>query len=392
MCYLQQYLFLSIQYFATLTSCVQGICIYLLMYAISCELMNISFVAGFLASFKLPSYEEVVAQPSTPPPPYSSVFALHGAAMGSPSSSYPHHPCPPYCSPGPSGLNSSQSSENYTTCSCESCSLTSPSSTSFSVQVTDETYDSSRVSTPSEAAGNCAVMPKVGAHSPPSQVPPDVIPAVTPDVTPMQRQSSNGSERVSPLAPPLSLPSHSGLSYHARLPLSPLMLLSSLPPGQAHPLVLSDPLGAVLTKKEREEGPSPLTTRPILSNPKQALFSSNLSVFTKCTNKEEQKRDKEEDEEEDGDDEEDHFRHRRLTADSGIEVCRCRMKREGEVELQKGHFGKERSDVLHDSMDCSRQEVQSPFLDEHGEKFGHIFSSSSFIQKTGDTVITTKAS
>lgn len=30
--------------------------------------------SGFLASLKLPSYEEVAAQPSTPPPPYSSVF------------------------------------------------------------------------------------------------------------------------------------------------------------------------------------------------------------------------------------------------------------------------------------------------------------------------------
>ncbi|XP_037530239.1 WW domain-binding protein 1-like [Nematolebias whitei] len=107
-------------------------------------------------SFKLPSYEEVVAQPSTPPPPYSSIFPLQGGPTAGPSSCYLHHqqqPCPPYPGPGPglSALTSSQSSDNYTSCSCESCSLTSPSTASFSIQVMDETFNSSRVSTPSEA-------------------------------------------------------------------------------------------------------------------------------------------------------------------------------------------------------------------------------------------------
>ncbi|XP_069047756.1 WW domain-binding protein 1 isoform X2 [Lepisosteus oculatus] len=91
---------------------------------------------SFLASFKLPSYEEVAARPNTPPPPYSTVFALQGGQ---------------YAQAGPSGMTSSQSSDNYTSCSCESCSASSPSSTSFSVQVTDET-DTSHASTPSEAA------------------------------------------------------------------------------------------------------------------------------------------------------------------------------------------------------------------------------------------------
>nr|XP_033478903.1 proline-rich protein 36-like [Epinephelus lanceolatus] len=391
----------------------------LIAYNGACNYPSSMLDLSFLASFKLPSYEEVAAQPSTPPPPYSSVFALQGGAMGGPSSSYPHHhhhrhPCPPYLGPGPSGLTSSQSSDNYTSCSCESCSLTSPSSTSFSVQVTDETYDSSHISTPSEAGGDCVVMPRVGASftptpspTPPSQVPPDVIPVATPDVIPVQRRSSNGSDGVSPSAPPLSLPLHSRPSHPSRLPLSPLILLSSLPPGQVHPLVLSDPLGAVAMQREKEEEAPPCVPapRPTLSPPKQALFSAHVSVFTHCSNKEEQKQEKEEEEEED-DDEEDHFRHRRLTGDSGIEVCRCHVKREAQEdeELQKGHFGKggkeavkeeERADLLHDSVDCSlrvKAAAQSPHLDDCAEQRSHISSSSSFIQKTGEAIITVESS
>ncbi|XP_078117583.1 uncharacterized protein LOC144524962 isoform X1 [Sander vitreus] len=390
----------------------------LIAYNGACNYPSSVLDLSFLASFKLPSYEEVAAQPSTPPPPYSSVFALQGGAMGGPSSSYPHHhhhrhPCPPYLGPGASGLTSSQSSDNYTSCSCESCSLTSPSSTSFSVQVTDETYDSSHISTPSEAGGDCAVMPRVADNftptsspTPPLQVPPDVIPAATPDVIPVQRRSSNGSEGVSPSAPPLSLPLHSRPSHPSRLPLSPLILLHSLPPGQIHPLVLSDPLGAVAIQREKEEearpcGPIP---RPTLYPPKQALFSSNVAVSTHCNNKEEQKREKEEEEEED--EEEDHFRHRRLTGDSGIEVCRCHVKREEqeEEELQKGNSGKgrkeavkeeEREDMLHDSVDCSlrgKAAVQSPLLDVCVEQRGHVSSSSSIIQKTGEAIFTVESS
>lgn len=334
--------------------------------------------------------------------------------MGGPSSVYPHlhhhrHPCPPYLGPGPgpSGPTSSQSSD-YTSCSCESCSLTSPSSTSFSVQVTDEMYDSSHISTPSDPGGDCAVMPKLGAGftptlspPPPPQVPPDVIPAVTPDVVPVQRRSSHGSEGVSPLAPPLSLPLHSRPSRLSRLPLSPLILLPSIPSGQVHPHLMSDPLGAVAVQKEKQEEASPccLTPRPTLSTPKQALFSSNVAVFTHCNNKEEQKQEKEEDDE---DDEEDHFRHRRLTGDSGIEVCRCHVKREEPEEegLQKGHFGKggkevvkvvEGADVLHDSVDCSLRAVQSPLLDSYSEQRGHISSSSSITRKTGEAIITVES-
>ncbi|XP_068178829.1 proline-rich protein 7-like isoform X2 [Antennarius striatus] len=378
----------------------------LIAYNGACNYPSSMLDLSFLASFKLPSYEEVAAQPSTPPPPYSSVFALQGGGMGGPGSSYPHHhhhchPCPPYFGPGPSVLTSSQSSDNYTSCSCESCSLTSPCSTSFSVQVTDETYDSSRISTPSEAGGDCAVTPRAGVNfaSAPSKIPPDVIPAVTPDVIPVQRWSPNGSDGISPLAPPISLPLHSRPSHSSRLPLSPLILLSSVPPGQAHPLILSDPLGAVAVQKGKEEEESSSycpPPRPTLCAPKTAFVSSNVAAITYCNYKEEQIQEKEEEEEEEEDDEEDHFRHRRLTGDSGIEVCRCHVKREEreEEELLKGYNGKSgreavmeamKADVLHDRGDCSLQAGQSPLLDDCAEQRGRV--SSGIIQKTAEAVV-----
>lgn len=142
---------------------------------------------------------------------------------------------------------------------------------------------------------------------------------------------------------------------------------------------------------------------PNFSAPKQAPFSSTVAVFTHSNYKEEQNKDKEEEEEEEEDDEEDHFRHRRLTGDSGIEVCRCHVKREErqEVEVEKGHFAKggkeaakgaDRADVLHDSLDCSLQAVQSPLLEDCGEQRGLVSSSSSIIQKTGEATITVKSS
>ncbi|XP_039996711.1 mucin-5AC-like [Xiphias gladius] len=107
---------------------------------------------SFLASLKLPSYEEVAAQPSTPPPPYSSVFTT------------PRYPQPPRTvdphlltqhgpllhrplSDGPSSL----SSDNSSSCSCDSCCPSSPCSSSLSAPITYET-DTSHASTPSEAA------------------------------------------------------------------------------------------------------------------------------------------------------------------------------------------------------------------------------------------------
>ncbi|XP_075887835.1 uncharacterized protein LOC142891834 isoform X2 [Nelusetta ayraudi] len=353
----------------------------LIAYNEACTYPSSMLDLSFLASFKLPSYEEVAAQPTTPPPPYSSVFALQGSALGGPSVAYPHHhlhrhPCPPYLGPAPgrSALTSSQSSD-YTSCSCESCSLTSPCSTSFSVQVTDDMYDSSRVSTPSEAGPAFALAPS-------SPVPPDVVPAVAPDVVPVQRRPSYGSDWLPALAPPLSLSRPPRLS---RLPLSPLNLLSSLPPGQAH--VLTDPLGvaAAAPRRGTEQGCSA----------RHPLFPPSAAA---ALGKQEQKQVREEEVEEDEEDEdEDHFRHRRLTGDSGIEVCRCRVKREEpeEEELRRGKGAAPREaegpDLLHDSVDCSLRAARSPLPDDCGGQHRRLHPSSSdtvVVQKAAEAIIT----
>ncbi|CAL9694827.1 unnamed protein product [Knipowitschia caucasica] len=111
---------------------------------------------SFLASLKLPSYEEVAAQPSTPPPPYSSVFTApqypqpprtmdpHLLTQQHPGTLL-HRPLQPL-SDGPSSL----SSDNSSSCSCDSCCPSSPCSSSLSAPVTYET-DTSHTSTPSEA-------------------------------------------------------------------------------------------------------------------------------------------------------------------------------------------------------------------------------------------------
>ncbi|XP_047222798.1 proline-, glutamic acid- and leucine-rich protein 1-like isoform X1 [Girardinichthys multiradiatus] len=354
----------------------------LIAYNGACNYPSSMLDLSFLSSLKLPSYEEVAAHPSTPPPPYSSIFALQGGTTAGPSSSYPHHhhhrhPCPPYLGPGPSGPTSSQSSDNYTSCSCESCSLTSPSSPSFSVQVTDETYNSSRVSTPSEAGGDYVVVPRSSPS--PSQVPPDVIPAATPDVILVQQRSSVGSDRLSPLCPPLSLPLHSQPSHPARLPLSPLVLLSSVSPGQVHYLMPPNPPAAV--------GSSPHVVT--LSSSAQGLHSSSAEN----NSKEEQKPDREEEEVEE--DEEDHFSHRRLTGDSGIEVCRCHVRR-GEEELQKGHLYKEKGEgAVQESVEGSlgsKLIVQSSIFDPCEERYSEVPSSFTVIYKASEAVITLESS
>lgn len=162
------------------------------------------------------------------------------------------------------------------------------------------------------------------------------------------------------------------------------MLLSTLPPGQAHQL-LPDPLEAAIIQEEREEGPPAPVSGRTPSDPKHAVFLADMAVFTQRTNAEGPKRDKEEEEEEDEDDEEDHYQHRRLTGDSGIEVCRCHVRRSEEEGLQKGHLGKERVD----SADLSRRDARPPRVDAVREQ--HVSSSSGFIQKS-KAVITTESS
>ncbi|XP_054600806.1 WW domain binding protein 1-like isoform X2 [Nothobranchius furzeri] len=312
---------------------------------------------NFPTSFKLPSYDETAAQPSTPPPPYSSIFAIQGGATAA-TSSYPHHqhhryPCPPYPGPGPgrSILTSSQGSDNYTSCSCESCSLTSPCSTLFSIRVTDETFTSSRISTPSEAGDDYGITPRARATFS-SQVLPDVIPAADHRVTHVQSCSSYSSGGDFCPRPSLSLPLHPHSSNPPCLPLSSLVVLSSRPPGWVRPLA-SDPLRGVSTLNPlHDKTPSP-STRP-----------------------QEKLKPEEEEEEED---EEDHFRHRRLTGDSGIEVCRCHVRREEELKKGEKNAAKERGRVYtmrpaaDDSVSDDCEQVASPICVVH---------------RTGDAVIT----
>ncbi|XP_029115061.1 WW domain binding protein 1-like isoform X2 [Scleropages formosus] len=271
----------------------------LMAYHGACSYPTSMLDLSFLASFKLPSYEEVAARPSTPPPPYSAVFALQGGAAQ-------------YARAGPSGMVSSHSSDNYTSCSCESCSASSPCSTSFSVQVTDET-DTSNATTPSEA----------GDSRPPSA-------AAAPPAAP---------EGGAPADP------------------------SASPP----PPVPADPLGATAGRDEEpaagkapEEEPAPPGAAQ--SPPKHALFSSNVDFFEPdgCASDAEGEGD-------DPDADESHFRHRRLTGDSGIEVCRCQVESEDEDGWQEAGGGgreeaegKEEPGFLHDSVDCSARALCGP--------------------------------
>ncbi|KAG5844951.1 hypothetical protein ANANG_G00133600 [Anguilla anguilla] len=192
----------------------------LIAYHGACNYPTSMLDLSFLASFKLRPTRRW--RPSRAPPPRTAPCSGAGGGL--------------YAHAGPSGLTSSQSSDNYTSCSCESCSGTSPCSTSFSAQVTYET-DTSNATTPSEASD------------------------------------------FQPLGP----------------------------------------------------GPRP----PTLSPPKHALFSPNVDFFepdgrSPCAS--------------DADEEgrgrrTSQYRHRRLTGDSGIEVCRCQVESEEEEEEEEGEKG-----------------------------------------------------
>ncbi|KAL0970545.1 hypothetical protein UPYG_G00243590 [Umbra pygmaea] len=215
---------------------------------------------SFLASLKLPSYEEVAAQPSTPPPPYSTVFAAHGGAARYPQP--PHHAPGPHPGPSVSAAHSSFSSDNSSSCSCESCCPSSPCSSSLSAPVTYET-DTSHASTPSEAPST----------------------------------------------------------------------------------MLSDYVTAAVV------------TEPTQSPPKQTLFSPCVDVYHPGPHT---WRSDEEDEEDEVSADESQYRHRRLTGDSGIEVCRCQVELEDEdkdeEEEREDAGGEKRGEAgassLHDSLDC----------------------------------------
>lgn len=110
----------------------------------SMPVFSLSPPTGVLASFKLPAYEEVADRPTTPPPPYSATLGGSASRLGS------------------STLTLTGSSENYTSCSCESSCLTSPSSPSLSAT------EASTLSEEEEAAGACS-SPSLPGGAPPAK-------------------------------------------------------------------------------------------------------------------------------------------------------------------------------------------------------------------------------
>ncbi|KAM9445429.1 uncharacterized protein Hap1MRO34_024285 [Clarias gariepinus] len=411
----------------------------LMAYHGACSYPSSMLDLSFLASLKLPSYEEVAAQPCTPPPPYSSVAYPRGSAH-----------------PGPSHMLSSQSSDNYTSCSCDSCCPSSPCSSSpSSAQLTDET-DTSHTSTPSHSESvpiNSVTHHSAERHpetlmTPPLNEPGSTSPAeatemdlpdsasldcngnrtvktvtnptVNNNVISDAEESTNSNEtgksrnsndinnrgatesanvpqrnnindissktqrsNFSPTRddkstdfdlfhPPSNMlqnTSYSPVAIHSSSPPSCSPLSPSSPPLPPPLSPISDPLGATISEKQSSPGQWVEPTqahhsapRP-QSPPKPAVFSPDFL--------EPERRDSAVC---DLDVDQTHFQQRRLTGDSGIEVCRCRISHGGEEEEEeeeeddegedrdrsedKPHSAK--SDNLHDSADCSVRAQLSP--------------------------------
>ncbi|XP_061620558.1 WW domain-binding protein 1-like [Phyllopteryx taeniolatus] len=286
---------------------------------------------SFLASLKLPSYEEVAAQPSTPPPPYSSVFTA------------PRYPQPPRTADPHlllqhdpllhrplSDAPSSLSSDNSSSCSCDSCCPSSPCSSFPSAPLTYET-DTSHASTPSELAA----LPFDVATETPPRAPPSPVHA---DTAAASKTSSPRptSPQANPGPPPLVDP-----EYAPKKPGSPGSSECKTPSAYSPPSTsfLLDP---------------PQPTRPTQAPPKQTLFSPCVDVIRAETD--------DEGDQDNVDADESQYRHRRLTGDSGIEVCRCRVQgqeaREEDAETESTARGN--NSDLHDSVDCPSKCAPTP--------------------------------
>ncbi|KAF4078540.1 hypothetical protein AMELA_G00200270 [Ameiurus melas] len=398
----------------------------LMAYHGACSYPSSMLDLSFLASLKLPSYEEVAAQPSTPPPPYSSVAYPRGSAH-----------------PGPSHMLSSQSSDNYTSCSCDSCCPSSPCSSSpSSAQLTDET-DTSHTSTPSHSeavpinsvSGHATERHVETLSTPPLNEPgpvssaeamevdlPDFVsldcngnrtvkavtnPTANNNLISDPEESANSNEtanvtqisnsndvnvpqcnntndisskgQMSNLSPSRDVKPTDFDLFHPPSKITqntpyPLVGIPSSSPPSCSPLSLSspplppplspisDPLGAI---SEPQSSPvqwaEPAQThhsapRP-QSPPKPAAFSPDFL--------EPERRDSAVC---DLDVDQTHFQQRRLTGDSGIEVCRCRIDHGGEEDEEdddERDFSEDKSSAvtsvdLHDSADCSVHAQMSP--------------------------------
>lgn len=119
--------------------------------------------------------------------------------------------------------------------------------------------------------------------------------------------------------------------------------------------------------------PSPRATQ---SPPKQTLFSPCVDVFEpeplswEYGEEEQVEAEENDDDDEDVGADESQYRQRRLTGDSGIEVCRCRVDDEGEGEecSRRGVHGerdKKGGENLHDSVDCLARSQRTREEEEH---------------------------
>ncbi|TKS93308.1 hypothetical protein D9C73_026704 [Collichthys lucidus] len=163
-------------------------------------------------------------------------------------------------------------------------------------------------------------------------------PAIT-----IESESSFALSHLPSCRPSPSIPSP--LFLHSLPALSPV----SLPA----PALLLDPLTALhqSNKGGSSSGhasslsPSPRATQ---SPPKQTLFSPCVDVFEPGppsweVGEEEQEEHNNDDDEDDMGADESQYRHRRLTGDSGIEVCRCRV--EDEEEEEEGEEEEKRKEI-----------------------------------------------
>uniref|UniRef100_A0A087XC30 Si:ch73-290k24.6 n=1 Tax=Poecilia formosa TaxID=48698 RepID=A0A087XC30_POEFO len=317
---------------------------------------------SFLASLKLPSYEEVAAQPSTPPPPYSSVFTT------------PRYPQPPRAADP--HLLTQHGSDNSSSCSCDSCCPSSPCSSSLSAPITYET-DTSHASTPrpptptanpSDCCGPVEALETLDSSrtfDPPSA--PSTPSAPSPDVLRTMALKADSASRLTPDQDVSVVP--------ADAPVTPTQTIASPNPTKDQEPLLSDCTSAIIgaplipkpTHLNLTPGhasslsPSPRATQ---SPPKQTVFSPCVDVFEpgpacwEDGDEEQAAGDREEDEDDDMGADESQYRHRRLTGDSGIEVCRCRVEEE-EDEDEEEEEEKDGDTDVHDSVDCPARSQMS---------------------------------
>ncbi|KAL2079360.1 hypothetical protein ACEWY4_025104 [Coilia grayii] len=323
---------------------------------------------SFLASLKLPSYEEVAAQPRTPPPPYSCVGYPRGTAH----------------------LLSSQSSDNYTSCSCDSCCQSSPYS---------YTPSTSHASTPGDSDPGPAPLSRevlaIG-HSPSPITSPDSAPArslsaslepAKNSTTNLRKASSSNSGAPSTSTDNPTSPSNPGnrgnsvtmarsksSSVEASIGGAQHTSLSLTGTSNPNCTIVLHPPGIMVGGLSTNQPPSPLAltsplSPPSLSSPAAPFlpFSDPLDVTTgqilepvreacplddspahspplRTALLDPGRRDSATS---DSEMDQSHFQQRRLTGDSGIEVCRCHIDPDEQDNISA------LDNSLHDDDNCT---------------------------------------